>query len=66
MIALLAHEKWSLSYQAWRIAKLTELLNEYSRKEALAQLEAEEISRPWQNCKPLPALNPMEQSCKPN
>lgn len=57
MSTLAPHEKWSLSYQAWRIERLQQLLQEYSRKDALAKLKSEEIGRPWKSWPPLPALN---------
>lgn len=54
---LLPHEKWSLNYQAWRIARLNVLLQTHTRTEALKELAAEEVGRPWQTYQPLPALN---------
>lgn len=54
---LLPHEKWSLNYQAWRIARLGTLLHTHTRTEALKGLAAEEVGRPWQTHQPLPALN---------
>lgn len=52
-----ADQKWSPEYQAWRIERLDDLLQELGRKDAIAQLQVEEIGRPWKTWAPLPALN---------